>query len=316
MNDALYALQQAARVAPRFAPGAPHLSQDGRWRIETFTVSATAAQADFMRAQIRGARHGGVGSDRWTPEGIYVKLLRRSAAIEGNRAESEWEVLMSDTKNEIEDCNAALEHAHGRVLVHGLGLGCIIAALLEKSDVEHIDVVEIDEDLIRLVGPYYNDPRVTIHCGDCVTYPWPENVRWDYIWHDIWATISSDNLKDETAEYGISYRKLQRLFEDRCDRQDFWAFDEALASAERQVEEDELIEEFRGEWETMAFEQRLDLLLEKSLNTPGLVGGVTAAEARKFLEQAGGDQLERYERFARLDTLSPLEARLALNLVD
>ena len=136
-----------------------------------------------------------------------------------------WVSVMTDTPAEYEDHADLFEHAHGRVLLHGLGLGCAVSALLADPAVEHIDVVDSSEDVIDLVAPYYRGYPVTIHHASCVDKVWPADARWNYVWHDIWTHVSEDNLDDATAEYGISYGRLAQLFADRADRQGAWAFD-------------------------------------------------------------------------------------------
>ena len=117
------------------------------------------------------------------------------------------------------------EHAHGRVLLHGLGLGCALSSLLADPAIEHVDVVEANADVIDMVAPYYRGYPVTIHHASCVDKVWPVEARWDYVWHDIWTEVTPENLDDATAEHGISYGRLAQLFAGRADRQGAWAFD-------------------------------------------------------------------------------------------
>ena len=136
-----------------------------------------------------------------------------------------WASVMTDTPAEYEDHADLFEHAHGRVLLHGLGLGCALSTLMADPAVEHVDVVDTNADVIAIVGPYYSGYPVTIHHASCVDKVWPEGTRWNYVWHDIWTRVSEDNLHDATAEHGISYARLAHLFADRADRQGAWAFD-------------------------------------------------------------------------------------------
>jgi len=136
-----------------------------------------------------------------------------------------WHPVMTDTPAEYDDHADLFEHAHGRVLLHGLGLGCALSALLADPAVEHVDVVDANADVISMVAPYYRGYPVTIHHASCVDKVWPEDARWDYVWHDIWTYVSEDNLDDETAEHGISYGRLAQLFAGRAGRQGAWAFD-------------------------------------------------------------------------------------------
>lgn len=99
-----------------------------------------------------------------------------------------WETVMDDSPGELRKHLPIVLKARGRVLVTGLGLGCVVRGLLANSAVEHIDVVEIDRSVHRLVGPLFRDEsRVTLWLGDAETIRWPEGQRWDYAWHDCWT---------------------------------------------------------------------------------------------------------------------------------
>jgi hypothetical protein len=126
--------------------------------------------------------------------------------------------MMSDTPAEIYDHYEPIYQAKelgGRILINGLGLGCIIKALLSFPNVTRIDVVELEKDIINLVSPYYNDPRVYIYHDDAYTIKWDKSDKWSVAWHDIWATICSDNLKDMT--------KLHRKYGHKVEWQGSWA---------------------------------------------------------------------------------------------
>lgn len=128
-------------------------------------------------------------------------------------------VIMSDTDAEVRDHYGPYMKARelgGRILIHGLGLGSILQAVLTCKDVTHVDVVEIDEDVIKLIGPYFEkDKRVHIHHADAFTKKWPKGTRWNVVWHDIWDTICLDNKPEIT--------KLMRKFGRRSDWQSYWA---------------------------------------------------------------------------------------------
>ncbi|MER6605710.1 hypothetical protein ABT282_07290 [Streptomyces sp. NPDC000927] len=122
------------------------------------------------------------------------------------------EVWMSDTTAERRD------HAEPvfmmstsrpeRVIINGLGLGMVLAAALTFDSVKRVDVVERDDRVIELVGPYYlKDDRVRIHHADALEQMgrWGADARWDVGWTDIWPDISAGNLgemKQFTDFYG------------------------------------------------------------------------------------------------------------------
>jgi hypothetical protein len=196
----------------------------GRWRIHPFEIDEDIYRGSMLRALHEAGddeQRRQMAVERCVPPGHYVSLQRK--ATQQERDAKEWIDLandgyvpvMSDTPSEINEHAHAIEHATGRVLIHGLGLGVLVSALLAKPDVTHIDVVEIDPDVMRLTAPYYMDhPKVEVHLGDAVEVAraWRPTEVWDYVWHDIWSQISDNNLDPETAEHGIAYSTLFDLF--------------------------------------------------------------------------------------------------------
>ncbi|MET8183979.1 hypothetical protein [Streptomyces sp. NPDC005336] len=96
-----------------------------------------------------------------------------------------------------------------RLLINGLGIGMVLAAVLTFDSVKHVDVIEKDERIIELVGPHYlRDPRVRIHHGDAVEQmqQWAPGERRDVGWTDIWPDISLENLP-QMKEFADFYGK-------------------------------------------------------------------------------------------------------------
>ena len=95
------------------------------------------------------------------------------------------EVVMEDSRRELARHLPAFLRAHGRVLITGLVLGCVVRGLLASSRVEHIDVVELDHDIMDVVGAEFaNDPRVSLYRGDALLVG-ASSDRWDFAWHDV-----------------------------------------------------------------------------------------------------------------------------------
>lgn len=163
-----------------------------------------------------------VSPDAWTDEhekrmkdgsGDLVGLLQlaRMEFDEGRPPKPGWytrlseggRVWMSDTTYErmdhIEPVQEIGSAKAKRVIINGLGIGMVLTAALSYDHVEHVDVVEIDQRIIDLVGPHYQkDPRVHIHHADAAKQmqAWPADVRWDVGWTDIWPDICADNLEE------------------------------------------------------------------------------------------------------------------------
>jgi hypothetical protein len=164
----------------------------GRWEIRNFTV-----ELDMMN--LRHMRDG-----RGCFPGKYTQLMHKKRGI-----------IMSDTTAEINDLYRLYKMATGRVLIHGLGLGCAVKGALSKQSVTRVDVVEIDKDIIAMVSPYLVDDRLHIHCGDAFDFKWSRESYWDVSWHDIWDGICEDNIP--------SMKRLIKKFARRCDWQSCWA---------------------------------------------------------------------------------------------
>jgi len=99
---------------------------------------------------------------------------------------------MNDFPKELKKHLEFIRRARGRVLVTGLGLGCVIRGLIANDKVDHIDVVERSRDVIKLCWPWAVDarlfkiqPLVTLHQMDANRQLPPGT--WDYAWHDLWS---------------------------------------------------------------------------------------------------------------------------------
>lgn len=179
----------------------------GSCEIRKFTV-----ERDSLQNMMLGARY--------CQPGEYTRLDRNGRL---------W---MSDTTAERSDHLGAaweIERRGGRVLVGGLGLGCILRPAIFTPEVTHIDVVEIDPDVIGLVGPHYeklaaeHGKTITIHNDDLYEKKWPTGTHWNVAWFDIWADLCEDNLE--------SMGKLNRSYARRTDWKGCWG--QELLKAQR-----------------------------------------------------------------------------------
>jgi hypothetical protein len=286
---------EAARQVDKFI-GAPQKS--GPWVIEPFTVDRMGATVSALK----GAMNEG---GRWTPEGDYIYLRNTEFNPDRERLTPDDPdygtggfTMMSNTPDELSDHQGVFDHAEGRVLITGLGLSCVVSGLLAKPEVEHIDVVEYDQNIINMVGPAYEDERrVTIFQGDASTFEFPSNVRWDFAWHDIWAKISSDNLDPDEAENGITYETLFRRYAAQATLQEAWAFPLALGMRRAAELRDEWLEDWSQEWVRSTPAERIDSLLAFQSDTPF---GPPKEAYRQLLQQTG-DLAKIEERSLRDD---------------
>jgi hypothetical protein len=168
----------------------------GAWTVRRFVVSPEDAERTKLQAMMRGRGY--------VPPGTYTELHHARRGV-----------VMSDTPDEMRDHRFAVHKAKGHVLVNGLGIGMVLAAILKKPEVTAVTVVEIDQDVIDLVGPYYlDDARVSIVHASAYDYQPPKGLRYGAVWHDIWDDICGDNLAGMT--------KLKRKYGRRTDWQGCW----------------------------------------------------------------------------------------------
>lgn len=170
----------------------------GVWRIERFVVDEMAAALERIRM------FSSLG--RGCPVGEYTRLMNGRG------------IVMSDTPDELRDCVEPIYEARGDCLLNGLGLGVILHNMAVKQEVKTVTVVELSQDVIDLVGPYYlaqpYGHKIKIICADALTWKPPKGKRWSVVWHDIWNDIREDNLPE--------MHTLHRKYGRRCDWQGSW----------------------------------------------------------------------------------------------
>ena len=96
------------------------------------------------------------------------------------------DVVMDDSLRELRRHLPIWRVARGRVLITGLGLGCVVRGLLANPAVTHVDVIELDRGLLQWMAPGIPEtPRLSMYAADALTWHIPRGARWDYAWHDI-----------------------------------------------------------------------------------------------------------------------------------
>ena len=103
-------------------------------------------------------------------------------------------LMMSDTTMERISNLDFINNAKGRVMIAGLGIGLILEAILNKEEVSEVVVIEKYQDVIDLVEPIYQHPKLKIICADIFEHEMPTSEKFDVIYFDIWADISTSNL--------------------------------------------------------------------------------------------------------------------------
>lgn len=147
------------------------------------------------------------------PGAVYLRLQGREIpAGTWTRLVVDDKVWMSDTPPEARDhalfyfrCERS---GARRILVNGLGLGCIVRALYRLPSVVSVDVVERDERVLQLVGaPLLKEVEGLPHNvalwlwhGDAFAradaFSHSNIYRWDAAWHDIWPGLDVSDLAE------------------------------------------------------------------------------------------------------------------------
>ncbi|NFI08704.1 hypothetical protein FDF97_16160 [Clostridium botulinum] len=119
------------------------------------------------------------------PQGEYVTLTCKG------------EVVMSNTPMEKRTNAYFVQHAHGDILIAGLGIGLIVLAIQNKKEVKSITVIEKSSDVIDLVAKQLPlNSKVKIINADIFKWKSEKN-KYDVIYLDIWNYINSDVYEKE-----------------------------------------------------------------------------------------------------------------------
>jgi hypothetical protein len=162
---------EAARVPHSLKP-----QQFGLWEIKRLE----SPREDLVRA-------AGLEPIGW-PD--YTVLMRTTLS---NLQLEDGHIVMEDSARELRRHLPIWMRARGRVLITGLGLGCVVRGLLASPAVEHVDVVEIDPLIMRHVGAEFRgSTRCTLHRADALKWQPPAGASWDFAWHDLWFESSAD----------------------------------------------------------------------------------------------------------------------------
>jgi len=117
---------------------------------------------------------------------------------------------MSNQPQEIKNIERVVKTAKGNCFVGGLGLGLVVQELLKIREVEHVDVVEINREVIETCSRRVIDKRVSIYEGNAKTF-FP-NSSYDWIYYDIWLSPTLEEIEEcKTASF--PYLKDSGVFE-------------------------------------------------------------------------------------------------------
>jgi hypothetical protein len=185
--------------------------EQGTAQITRFTIKEDDAFIHNIRSELHG------NSQMEIPPGTYTRLL-----VKGG-------IMMSDTPWELRDMSELAFQAGigGHGLINGLGLGCAVELCFYQG-MEKLTVIELNQDVIDLVGPYLkarHGDSLEIICADALTWQSPKEAHYSVVWHDIWRDVCLDNLPQ--------IKKLNRRYGRKTDWQSYWAKPE-LAKMKRE----------------------------------------------------------------------------------
>ncbi len=126
---------------------------------------------------------------------------------------------MTDAAHEVIQQAVFDSRMYGSVLIGGLGLGVITRRACMKQEVDRVKVVELDEDVIRLVGEPLMQAfpgKLQIDCAD--VHEWIPDRHYDCAWFDIWPDVHPRYL-NEMAD-------LYQAYSPSCNMVDFWMLTE------------------------------------------------------------------------------------------
>lgn len=113
-------------------------------------------------------------------------------------------VWMTTLPQEVEQHRRQLKHAHGHVLVGGLGLGLAVGILHDNPAVQSITVIEKSKHVIDLVEPYLPAARFSTKVIHDDLFKWLVAARalghvgFDFAFYDIWETTGQMVLTTHT----------------------------------------------------------------------------------------------------------------------
>ena len=158
------------------AASAAHIpeGESGRWSIKKIRLSRPVITKHPRREGLVAL-----------PAGTYTKLF---CATESTM-HMIGELVMEDTTVELETHLDFMLRAWGRVLISGLGLGCVIRGCLANPRVKHVVCLENSPDVLKLVGPHMPKEKLTIIVADALQWT-KDKCRpgdFDCAWHDLWT---------------------------------------------------------------------------------------------------------------------------------
>jgi len=123
-------------------------------------------------------------------------------------------IVMADTYHEYSEHNHLWKNASGHVLIGGLGLGLVNKFLLDSDLVDHVTIIEKNQEVIDMVWPHCpKSSKFTLIKADIEKYD--PDTCWDYAWFDTY--IYGNSLTH--TEYK---NMIKNIYCEFCESINFW----------------------------------------------------------------------------------------------
>lgn len=159
-------------------------AEAGLWHIKKLNLAKP-----FVTKCSRGREH-------LVPAGVFTSLCRFT---EKTLHLSLGELVMHDFPYELRKHLQFAKLAHGRVLITGLGLGCVARGCLANPAVKQVVVIENSPEVFGMVGPHMPQKRLDIIFADARKWTKENGDGFDCAWHDLW-TEESDSSSDSNLQ--------------------------------------------------------------------------------------------------------------------
>jgi hypothetical protein len=152
----------------------------GVWTVKKFSLSDTFTSGN-----------------RVIPPGHYTQLF---CYVLAHAMQSPLgDCVMHDTPEELNKHLDFMLRAHGRVLITGLGLGCVVRGCLANPAVKCVTIIEKSQDVMKLVWPYMPEKRkLSLIHADALDWTRNSRRRFDCAWHDLWVNEDFDETHLQT----------------------------------------------------------------------------------------------------------------------
>lgn len=160
------------------------------WAVEKVEISRDEARYHNEKLRMDARMFYNQNRGFWkqfVDPGKYTRLVRTTDF---------GDVIMSDTRFEAITNVDFVNKASGDVLMFGLGPGFNIPFLLRNPGVDKLTVVEICPTLIGMVAPHFASDKLDVLEGDAYSWAPEAGRRFDYVYFDIWSSVSADHYED------------------------------------------------------------------------------------------------------------------------